>query len=51
MDTIEKPWQHPIDYLTLVFWVVLFAIVAFAMADTLRVLAQWVKSTAEEAVS
>lgn len=46
MDTIEKPWRHPVEYLTLAFWLVLFVIVAFAMADTLRVLAQWVEQSA-----
>lgn len=48
LDTIEKPWREPIDYLTLVFWVVIFAIVAFAMVDTLRILAQWVASSVSE---
>lgn len=50
MDTIEKPWKHPIDYITLVFWFVLFVIVAFAMADGLRVLTLWITSAAKEVV-
>lgn len=44
--TITKPWREPVDYLTLVFWVLIFVIVAFAMFDTMRVLATWVKNTA-----
>jgi hypothetical protein len=50
LNTIEKPWRHPMDYLSLVFWLVLFAIVAFAMADSLRVLATWIGQTAKEVV-
>lgn len=48
LETIEKPWREPMDYLTLVFWVVIFAVIAFAMADTLRILSQWIASAVTE---
>lgn len=47
LETIEKPWNHPVDYMTVVFWFVIFGIVAFALADTLRILAQWVAQTVD----
>jgi hypothetical protein len=46
MGTIEKPWQHPISYLELVLWFIVFIIVAFAVFDGLRILASWMKSAA-----
>lgn len=46
VDTITHPWREPVDYLTLVFWIVVFAIVAFAVFDMLRILAAWMKSAA-----
>ena len=49
-DTIEKPWRNPVDYLTLVFWVVLFVVVAFAMFDGLRALTMYVRTAAETVV-
>lgn len=45
IETVTKPWRDPVDYLTLVFWVVIFAIVAFALFDSLRVLSSWVKAS------
>ena len=47
LETIERPWRHPVEYAELIFWFVIFIIVAFAMADSLRVLGQWVKQAAE----
>lgn len=47
IETIEKPWRNPVDYLQLVFWFIIFMIVAFAMYDTMRVLASWVASAAK----
>jgi hypothetical protein len=44
IDTITHPWREPIDYFTLVFWIIIFAIAAFAVADMLRILASWVKN-------
>jgi hypothetical protein len=49
LNTIERPWRHPMDYLALVFWLVLFAIVAFAMMDTLRVVTTWITVEAAKA--
>lgn len=46
MDTIMHPWRNPIDYAELVFWIVIFAIFAFAMYDMLRILAAWIKQAA-----
>lgn len=46
LDTIQRPWRDPVDYLNLVFWVVIFAIVAFIMFDAMRILGSWVKSAA-----
>lgn len=43
METITHPWRNPIDYLELVFWIVIFAVIAFAMFDMLRILAAWMK--------
>ncbi len=47
METITRPWREPIQYLDLIFWVVIFAIVAFVMFDTLRILASWMRQTIE----
>ena len=44
IDTITRPWREPIAYIDLVFWVVIFAIVAFIMFDTLRILSSWMNS-------
>lgn len=46
IDTITRPWREPINYLDLVFWVVIFAIVAFVMFDMLRILASWMQQAA-----
>ena len=46
LDTIERPWRQPVAYIELAFWLVIFIIVAFAIMDTLRVLAQFVKEAA-----
>lgn len=46
LDTIEKPWKHPVDYVSLVFFFVIFVIVAFAMFDGMRILGGWVRSSA-----
>lgn len=42
IETITHPWREPIDYLTLVFWIAIFAIVAFVMFDSLRIVASWI---------
>ena len=47
LETIEHPWHNPVDYMKLVFWFVIFLIVAFAMYDTMRVLAMWIASAVE----
>ena len=47
IETIEKPWRNPVDYLMLAFWIVIFAVVAFAMYDTLRILSMWIKSAVD----
>lgn len=44
LQTITKPWRDPVDYLTLVFWAVIFMIVAFVMYDALRILGAFLKS-------
>jgi hypothetical protein len=41
IQTITRPWREPLDYIELVIWVVIFAIVAFAFYDMLRILAAW----------
>lgn len=43
VDTITHPWKNPVDYAKLAFWVVIFAIVAFALYDGMRVIASYVK--------
>lgn len=48
IETITHPWREPIDYVTLVFWVVIFCIVAFIVADMLRILASFIKSAVTE---
>lgn len=44
IETITHPWREPIEYTTLVFWIVIFAIFAFIMFDSLRIVASWIKS-------
>lgn len=51
LDTIRKPWREPIAYLDLVFWVVIFAIVAFIIYDMLRILIEWSAQTASSVAS
>jgi hypothetical protein len=46
VSTIEKPWREPLNYLSLVFWFVIFVIVAYAMWDTMRVLGTYVVDAA-----
>lgn len=48
LETITHPWREPIDYVTLVFWIVIFMIVAFIVADMLRVIASFLKSAVTE---
>lgn len=45
-DVITHPWQEPIDYFTLSFWVVIFMIVSFVIWDMLRILTSWIASAA-----
>lgn len=45
VNTITHPWRNPVDYLELVFWIVIFAVIAFAMYDMLRILASFIKQT------
>lgn len=45
LATITHPWREPIDYVTLVFWFVIFVIVAFILYDGLRVVTAFVKET------
>ena len=44
VQTITRPWREPVEYLDLVFWVVIFAIVAFVFYDMLRILASWMRN-------
>lgn len=46
IETITHPWREPIDYIQLVFAVVIFLIVAFAIMDMLRILASFIKNAA-----
>ena len=46
IETITHPWREPIDYVTLVFAIVVFLIVAFAVMDMLRILASFIKQSA-----
>ena len=46
INTIEKPWREPIEYLKLVFWFIIFVIIAYAMWDTMRVLGSYVAEAA-----
>lgn len=50
METIERPWKHPIDYLALVLWVVLFLIMIAIMTDGLRALGDFIKDAANAVV-
>lgn len=43
LTTITKPWRDPVSYVSLAFWVMIFAIVAFALHDSLRVVASYAK--------
>jgi large-conductance mechanosensitive channel len=43
VTTITRPWREPIDYMTLVAAVVIFCIIAFAVFDSMRVLAAFVR--------
>lgn len=45
IETIEKPWKNPMDYAKLAFWIIIFAIVCFAMFDTMRILSMWIKNS------
>lgn len=45
VETITHPWREPIDYFQLVFAVVVFLIIAFALMDMLRILASFVKNS------
>lgn len=51
LNTIRRPWQEPMAYLDLVFWIVIFAIVSFIIYDMLRILISWTAQTASEVVS
>lgn len=46
IETITHPWREPVDYFSLVFAVVIFLIVAFAVMDMLRILASFIKQAA-----
>ena len=46
VNTITHPWREPVDYIKLVFAVVIFLIVAFAVMDMLRILASFIKQSA-----
>ncbi len=48
LQTIRNPWERPVDYFTLALSLVIFAIVAFVLYDTLRILIRW---SAEKAAS
>lgn len=48
IETITKPWREPMDYLTLVFWFVIFVIAAYALWDGMKILGSWVASAATE---
>lgn len=43
IETITRPWREPVDYLKLVLAVIVFAIVAHAMLDGMRVLTAYVR--------
>lgn len=45
-ETITHPWREPKDYLSLVFWFIIFLIVAGAMYDGMRILGSWIKASA-----
>ena len=47
LQTITKPWRDPVDYLTLVFWAVIFMIVAVVLYDAMRVLGSFLKSAVD----
>jgi len=46
LQTITHPWREPVDYISLVLAVVVFAIIAFAVMDMLRILASFIKNAA-----
>jgi len=46
LNTIEKPWREPIDYLSLIFWFIIFLIIAYAMWDAMKILGSYVVEAA-----
>jgi hypothetical protein len=51
METIKRPWQHPVEYLTLALWIILLLLVIGILTDGLRVATLWVKETATDVVT
>ena len=46
VDTTTHPWREPIDYLTLVFWVIIFVVIAGVVLDILRLTWKLIAETA-----
>lgn len=44
-DNLTKPMREETSIGDLVLWIVLIAIVAFALFDTLRILKSWISSS------
>lgn len=48
LQTIEKPWREPVDYITLAFYTAIFLIVVMAMWDAMRILGSYVVNAVTE---
>jgi hypothetical protein len=50
VQTITRPWRDPADYFTLVFWIVIFAVVSFIIFDMLNIVITSMKIAAKSTV-
>lgn len=50
LETIRRPWKHPMEYMDMLFWFVIFIIAAYAMFDGMRIATSFIRSTAKEIV-